>query len=516
MRKLVALLALLGLAPLIMAPTGGIPITVPQYTLTAAEIANSVTPINWGIAPCTLTRYGTNTTPGTTDMSTAMANALLACTSVYVPAGTFVVQAVVPNTPGLVIYGDGASSLLKQKGTGSVFSWNTSAVVYPAGALQTIRDLAFDGVNGGTHTISTAGSGGVNLKHLFFRQLPTGFAGIFLNGAAATVAHDFRLIDIQIYATAAASAGIEIGPLVNDSSISQLIMNGNAAVLNCIQFDSGAAAIQITDSHPYNCTQHILNMVGNNSFNQFTHVAFDNTLGTGDLVFIGTGGSYNQFSGDYFENVSGAHNGVTLTNSIGNGFVNDVWFGNAGTGYIVSETGTSNSNYVVNSTVNSNGVWTAGVVNFIAANSYLCNMPGVANVNCPGALLSITSGAPTGGNKGTGSVNATAYWLNGLAIPSTVTAKTVAALITQGAGTCVTTGLVATGIASCTFSATGISTVTFSAAYANGPVCVVSPLNGTANATATVGTTNTTTTTVNYFAGAVATNGSVELICEGT
>jgi hypothetical protein len=46
---------------------------VGYYSRTAAEIANSVNPVNFSYPPGNLLRYGTNTTPGTTDMSAALA-----------------------------------------------------------------------------------------------------------------------------------------------------------------------------------------------------------------------------------------------------------------------------------------------------------------------------------------------------------------------------------------------------------------------------------------------------------
>jgi hypothetical protein len=46
---------------------------------TAAEIAAGVTPANFALKPGHLYRYGTNTTPGTTDMTTALNNCYAAC-----------------------------------------------------------------------------------------------------------------------------------------------------------------------------------------------------------------------------------------------------------------------------------------------------------------------------------------------------------------------------------------------------------------------------------------------------
>lgn len=47
------------------------------YPQTAAELAAGVTPTNYQYPPLSLQRYGTNTTPGTTDMTTAFNNAII-------------------------------------------------------------------------------------------------------------------------------------------------------------------------------------------------------------------------------------------------------------------------------------------------------------------------------------------------------------------------------------------------------------------------------------------------------
>ena len=64
------------------------------YHQTAAELSASVTPVNFKYPPGNVLRYGTNTTPGTTDMTTAIQNAHLVSTSgdyntVVFPGGNY-------------------------------------------------------------------------------------------------------------------------------------------------------------------------------------------------------------------------------------------------------------------------------------------------------------------------------------------------------------------------------------------------------------------------------------------
>lgn len=427
--------------------------TTPSYVQTAAEISAGVTPVQYGIAPCNVNRYGLNTTPGTTDMSTAFSNAAAACTTVYAPAGTYVVQLTMPNVLQFVLRGDGPSTILKQKGSGPVLAWSTAAVVYNE---QTVKDLAFDGTNGGTHTIVTAGAGGLTLLNLYFVQIPTGFDSIFVNGAASTVVHDTRLINIQIYGTQAGAVGLEFGALTGDTTVSQFIMNGNFTTANCIQVDSGAVAIAMSDSHPYNCATHVLQITGG-SFLQFTHDTFDNASG-GDNTLI-TGASSNiVFTGSYFEAVPSGKNAVTITNSNGITFVNDMFQSASGAGYAVTETGTSNNNNIFAGNISVNTNWTAPIFNLLGASSSACSVPGAANNNCPvlkGTTGSIGGGALTVGTctSGTASVTSSTtamavsaspvtypgdgiYWVAYVSAAGTVTVKVCAtASITPTAST---------------------------------------------------------------------------------
>lgn len=59
------------------------------FPRTAREIAASVTPVNYSFPEGNLLRYGTNTTPGTTDMASAFATAISLRMPIIVPAGLY-------------------------------------------------------------------------------------------------------------------------------------------------------------------------------------------------------------------------------------------------------------------------------------------------------------------------------------------------------------------------------------------------------------------------------------------
>jgi hypothetical protein len=93
------------------------------YPRTASEIAASVTPVNYAYEPGNVLRYGTNTTPGTTDMTTAIRNALLSCPDgghIYAPAGVYGVTSISLSGVSCGIVGDG-SSHNGTDATGTVF-----------------------------------------------------------------------------------------------------------------------------------------------------------------------------------------------------------------------------------------------------------------------------------------------------------------------------------------------------------------------------------------------------------
>lgn len=84
----------------------------PYTARTTAEVTASVTPTNYEYAPGNVLRYGTNTTPGTTDMTAAINNAI-ACAQaghgfVYLPSGNYKVISQLTAIAGQVyMYGDG-------------------------------------------------------------------------------------------------------------------------------------------------------------------------------------------------------------------------------------------------------------------------------------------------------------------------------------------------------------------------------------------------------------------------
>jgi len=116
---------------------------------TAAEIAASVTPVNYYHAPGNVLRYGTNTTPGTTDMTAAVQAAIDSNYYVYFPNGTYLIDTVTLRT-GTVLHGDGFVSIIKQNTTtgasyGTLYANSGSSSAYVENI--NIHDLRIEGPN---------------------------------------------------------------------------------------------------------------------------------------------------------------------------------------------------------------------------------------------------------------------------------------------------------------------------------------------------------------------------------
>jgi Pectate lyase superfamily protein len=96
----------------------------PPYAQTAAELAASVTPINLQYFPGNVNRYGTNTTPGTTDMTlpfqAAFAQSAQGGANVYAPSGIYLITGQLIIGSYVRFYGDGSDSQIQFSSTGAL------------------------------------------------------------------------------------------------------------------------------------------------------------------------------------------------------------------------------------------------------------------------------------------------------------------------------------------------------------------------------------------------------------
>lgn len=136
---------------------------VGYYAKTAAEIAASVTPVNYGYAPFDIRRYGGDSS-GTSFSDTALASAISVCGGagggvIRLPAGTykFANQINLSNTTGIILQGDSTET---------------------AGAQPATR-MAYTGL--GSSWILGTSAIGLQFKNLQLVHLNSGFFGIYIN-----------------------------------------------------------------------------------------------------------------------------------------------------------------------------------------------------------------------------------------------------------------------------------------------------------------------------------------------
>lgn len=132
-----------------------------DYARTQAEIDASVTPVNFLYPPGNVLRYGTNTTPGTTDMTTAITNAILVVRTagggdVIIPAGNYGVTSVASVWTSSVtvnIRGEGKfATILRKTGatTTPVLDLSAASLVESYSSISDLRVIgnakAHDGI----------------------------------------------------------------------------------------------------------------------------------------------------------------------------------------------------------------------------------------------------------------------------------------------------------------------------------------------------------------------------------
>lgn len=108
------------------------------YQMTQDESDAGVTPTNYTYPPGNVLRYGTNTSPGTTDMTVAIQAALSVGNAVYVPAGIYKTTTALTLTSGTIVSGDGATSVITAVADIDILTGNGISDVV-------VRDLALVG-----------------------------------------------------------------------------------------------------------------------------------------------------------------------------------------------------------------------------------------------------------------------------------------------------------------------------------------------------------------------------------
>lgn len=192
MRKFLALLALLGVPPGLMA-TSGIPVTVPQYTVTAAEIAAGVSPVRFGYPVYNVLRYGCDPT-GATSSTTCFTNAGAVATSaggatIVVPAGTYKASGITFLSSNIYLKGDGTNATFIQNSATNTptFTWGNGSTSYFNGGVSGITFSSASGVTGvaGQTGFSFLKTGQFSVVDVFVTNLPAAlYRGVWFSAAS--------------------------------------------------------------------------------------------------------------------------------------------------------------------------------------------------------------------------------------------------------------------------------------------------------------------------------------------
>jgi hypothetical protein len=366
-----------------------------------AKLQESVSVLDFGADPT-----------GTNDSSAAFQAALNSgARSVFVPPGKYLVGGLVmPTTVGFDLWGcNTASQLIQNSNTSPMIGWPTSSIAYTEGY---IRNLSFKGTNGANHVIDTTGVGGISLYDLFITDVPTGYSGIHVNGAASTYTHDTRIRNLQIYSNTPGHSGVRFGPYSSDQQIDDMIMNGNFQVQYGIYFDVNAMTARISNSHPYNVAQNIIYAAGNNQSCAVTACTLD--AANSDVVVLV--GAYKwRFTDVYFEAIAANTNGVTISYTTSVSFMNCEWDSAVGANSAINEINSSNETKVFGGTIGTASNYT-NIFNFIGAHSLATGVAGYNPLAMSYALVGCTTSAQAqnstlylGCNGGQASAVATAY-----------------------------------------------------------------------------------------------------------
>lgn len=178
------------------------------YTITAAETSASVTPVNYAYPPGNLLRYGTNTTPGTTDMTDAIQAALdqhaQGGAAVYAPAGTYLTGQI-----------DWPANNLTLRGEASGFAYNTSAATRTIFKAKAATTIVFDLVQTGVAEDRTG-------NHLSDFKIDGNSIAQYGIDCAGT-----NIIE-RVHVVGCTTAGVHLGNFTNSTHIVRCGLNSNS------------------------------------------------------------------------------------------------------------------------------------------------------------------------------------------------------------------------------------------------------------------------------------------------
>lgn len=230
--------------------------------------------------------------------------------NLHIPAGTYnFTSLTIPNAnPGFDLSGEGNATVLVQKGTGIKFLV-LATLAY--NCLCGIRDISFDGTLGTGNTLDTTYAQTIDIKNLFFNNVPVGFTSLKVDGnpGDGSFEHDVRLFNVRIYSTTAGNAGIALGSFSSDGLIDGFQMNGGYVVNYNLFASAGAQTWTVSNSHPYNALINVVRLAGSNGDFKFVGDTFDSAKA--DVVRL-IGSTNTSFTNVFFEGIQAGQSGLLV------------------------------------------------------------------------------------------------------------------------------------------------------------------------------------------------------------
>jgi hypothetical protein len=493
---------------------GGIPAVT--YKLTAAESAASVTPVNYTYPAGYVLRYGTNTTPGTTDMTAAIQAAvnvegIAGGGQVIMPPGLLLVSSAISVTyANVYVIGSGWGTTVEtSSATADVFDVGANGV--------TLSDFVI-----GTTTTRTGGyfvniNATVNYSKTIRVHMINFYNGWGNTGAGACNSISYE--DSFLSTNVAGGAGVYISTTTNDVNVvfDHLDILGPSSGS---QPNAGVQIINVGDatlrriSTVYVGTG-LLGEPGASQTIQLLTVSdseFDS--GSSNGVALNGGGGSGQVQLVKASNIWSASNAVAGYSLSGNilssQFVNVNGSGNGDFGFIINNTTVVNTS-IVNSAFGQNtyGFLTVGGVGSFQLTNDVFGPNGEFTANAYGIYLSAGSGntytiignnlcgnstgaisngatgttesivgnlcdggsvlnGATGGPQGAGTINTPGMYVNGSAVLTAASSNTVIGDISCTSGGC-TVNSNSRGITGVSRSAVGVYNLSWT--FSASPVC---------------------------------------------
>jgi hypothetical protein len=261
------------------------------YPQTANEIADSIVPVNYQYPPGNILRYGTNTVPGTTDMSSALSNAIACNSRIYIPAGLYLIAQPISLLADITIYGDGVGSQLNLSNNSITTDWITGSGI----TNTSITDLQVNVTS--TVGAGPAYSGAIGFRGSTYCRLERVTVGAFNNcGLLLEASSNCRIAACSVsgfYGSFTDGSDIKCYTL-NDSNLSFNVIDAN----QCFGGTSANGIALETSSTPN--TLMFKNVITNNRVG--THTTY------GILLYCHQtpDDTYNQVIGNYVENITGS------------------------------------------------------------------------------------------------------------------------------------------------------------------------------------------------------------------